>query len=447
MSVSAVGGKGNEQAVERTAAGHDAAALARLRRRREEQDPRDERAAPAEVAITEAALEVAAAETTASDTPPADAAPAATSRSSLNRAPPAEESQGWLTEGFWPRAAGVGLIGAVALATDDDDSSSGNNTAPFITSNGAGTTAVVNAAENGTAVTKVTASDAESNTVRFSLSGDDANLFSIDAGSGTLTFKAAPDFETPQDKDGNNLYAVTVTASDGRLSDTQAITVTVTNVDEAGNEPPAISSNGGGSTASLNVVENTTSVTTVAAADVDAGSSVTYSISGGADAALFSINANTGTLTFKAAPNFESPQDAGGDNGYEIIVTASDGALSDSQTLSVKVTNADEAPTLTSNDGGSSAALKVNEGTTAVTTVTATDPDAGTTLVYSISGGVDSALFNIDASSGVLTFKAAPDFGAPQDKGGDNFYDLVVAVSDGRLVDTQTLTVNVLDVP
>ena len=38
---------------------------------------------------------------------------------------------------------------------------------------------------------------------------------------------------------------------------------------------------------------------------------LTYTIIGGADAAKFTINARTGVLTFVAAPDYESPTDAG----------------------------------------------------------------------------------------------------------------------------------------
>jgi hypothetical protein len=52
-------------------------------------------------------------------------------------------------------------------------------------------------------------------------------------------------------------------------------------------------------------------VTTVSATDPDAGTTITYSISGGADASKFQINGNTGVLSFKTAPNYESPTDSG----------------------------------------------------------------------------------------------------------------------------------------
>lgn len=48
--------------------------------------------------------------------------------------------------------------------------------------------------------------------------------------SGALSFKAAPDFETRADADGDGVYEVTVTASDGDLADTQDLSIT--NTDE-----------------------------------------------------------------------------------------------------------------------------------------------------------------------------------------------------------------------
>ena len=63
---------------------------------------------------------------------------------------------------------------------------------------------------------------------------------------------------------------------------------------------------------------------TVTATDDD-GDTLTYMISGGADATLFSLDPSTGELVFNASPDFEEPADADGDNVYEVEVTASDG--------------------------------------------------------------------------------------------------------------------------
>jgi Ca2+-binding RTX toxin-like protein len=213
----------------------------------------------------------------------------------------------------------------------------------------------------------------------------------------------------------------------------------------AANVAPVIYSNGGGATAAINVAENGSAVTTVAATDVN-GNLLSYSIAGGADAALFAINATTGAVTFKAAPNFEAPADAGANNVYDLIVQVSDGALVDTQALAVTVTNVNEAPVITSNGGGLVAAISIAENTTAVTTVTATDVDVPSTMTYSVSGGADAAKFAINASTGALSFIAAPNFEAATDAGANNVYDVVVQVSDGGLVDTQALAVTVTNV-
>ena len=69
----------------------------------------------------------------------------------------------------------------------------------------------------------------------------------------------------------------------------------------------------------------------------------------------------TGALSFIAAPNFEAPTDAGGNNVYDVIVRASDGTLFDTQAIAVTVTNRNEAPVITSNGGGATATVNVLE--------------------------------------------------------------------------------------
>ena len=142
------------------------------------------------------------------------------------------------------------------------------------------------------------------------------------------------------------------------------------------NEPPVITSNGGDAIAAISVPENSTAVTTLTAVDPNADA-LTFSIAGGDDAGQFAIDATTGALSFVTAPNFEAPTDAGANNIYDVIVQASDGSLIDTQAIAVTVTNVNEAPVITSNGAGASAAVSVAENSTAVTTVTATDPDAG----------------------------------------------------------------------
>jgi parallel beta-helix repeat protein len=103
---------------------------------------------------------------------------------------------------------------------------------------------------------------------------------------------------------------------------------------------------------------------------------ITYSISGGADAAKFNIDATSGALTFKVAPDFEKPGDANADNKYEVIVQATDATgLSSTKPVTVTVTDVSEGspPQITS-----AGAISVKENQLVVMTITATDPDDGT---------------------------------------------------------------------
>jgi hypothetical protein len=213
------------------------------------------------------------------------------------------------------------------------------------------------------------------------------------------------------------------------------------------NEAPTITSNGGGDDATINLLEGSTAVTTVTASDPDSGDYQTFSITGGLDQDFFTIDPVNGILSFDSPPDYETPLDNGEDNIYNLQVTVTDSlGLTDIQDITVSVTNSNEAPTITSNGGGEVATISMLEGSTAVTTVTATDSDGGDTQTYSISG-VDSSFFEIDAVSGVLSFTSSPEYETPEDIDGDNNYNLQVTVTDSNgLTDTQDITVTVADV-
>ncbi|MCP9817415.1 cadherin domain-containing protein [Synechococcus sp. GreenBA-s] len=306
------------------------------------------------------------------------------------------------------------------------------NDAPSITSG-----ATASFAENGTGtVYTATATDPDaSSTLTYSIAGIDAALFNINSTSGAVTFKSAPNFESRADAGANNVYDITVSASDGTLtSAAQAVAITVTNANEA----PSITSS-----ATASFAENGTgTVYTATATDPDASSTLTYSIAG-TDAALFNINSTSGAVTFKSAPNFESPADAGANNVYDITVSTSDGTLtSAAQAVAITVTNANDAPSITS----SATASFAENGTGTVYTATATDPDASSTLTYSIAG-TDAALFNINSTSGAVTFKSAPNFESRADAGANNVYDITVSASDGTLTSAaQAVAITVTNV-
>src|SRR5258706_7203182 len=114
-------------------------------------------------------------------------------------------------------------------------------------------------------------------------------------------------------------------------------------------------------------------------------------------------------------------------------VVASDGTVTCRQVVTISV--ADAAPTISSGAAGS-----VAEGAAAGTTVyTAAASDvAGGTVSYSLSG-TDAAAFSIDASTGVVTINAIPDYETK------NSYSFSVVASDGTLNSSRAVTVSVAD--
>ncbi len=255
-----------------------------------------------------------------------------------------------------------------------------------------------NVAEGQTVVATVIATDGDGDTITYTLTGADQDDFEI-TDTGELAFNTAPDFENPTDAGGNNVYVVVVTATAGTRTAFQTVTVTVTNVNE---NAPVLAG-----TAAHNVAEGQTVVTTVIATDGD-GDTITYELTGGADRSSFTIDAASGVLAFNTAPDFENPGDAGGNNVYVVVVTATSGTRTAFQTVTVTVTNVDDnAPVL-----ASTAAHTVVEGQTVVATVIATDGD-GDTITYTLTGGADQGDFEIDAASGVLAFNTGPGFRKP----------------------------------
>ncbi len=173
----------------------------------------------------------------------------------------------------------------------------------------------------------------------YTITSSPSGAFAINSTTGEVTVSnAAPLNEIAIDP----TITVQVTDASGNTY-SEVLTIAVNRVND---NTPVITSNGGGATASINVAENSTVVTTITATDADLpAQTLTYSIVGGADAALFSISSSTGALSFITGRNFETPADAGANNVYDVIVRVDDGTNWDDQSIAVTVTNVNEAPT------------------------------------------------------------------------------------------------------
>ena len=86
--------------------------------------------------------------------------------------------------------------------------------------------------ENITQVTTIQATDAEGDNITYSIEGSDSTLMTIGSLSGELSFISPPDYENPQDSNQDNIYEVTIIASDGSLSSSLGIIISINDVFE-----------------------------------------------------------------------------------------------------------------------------------------------------------------------------------------------------------------------
>ena len=270
--------------------------------------------------------------------------------------------------------------------------------------------------------------DPDVDTHTFSIGGTDAASFDINSTTRRLKTKAPLDYET------KSSYFITVTVSDGRGgSDTIPVTIIISDVNEA----PVFSD---GSTATRSVVENVdarTNIGSAVGATDPEGKTLTYTL-GGTDAASFTVSDTTGQLKTKATLDYETK------SSYSVTITVSDGKLTDTITVTINVTDLNEvvtsnAPVFTDGETATrSVAENTPAGTNIGTAIAATDADVNTTLNYLLSG-TDAASFSIDNSTKQLQTSAALDYETKAS------YEVTITVSDGRLKDTITVTINVTD--
>ena len=299
------------------------------------------------------------------------------------------------------------------------------------------------AADITTALDDYAAEDPEGLEISWDVSGPDAGKFEITAGA--LTFKAQPDFETPGDSNGDNVYEVTVVASDpAKNSDELDVRVTVTNTMETGtiafsSRQPKV---GAALTATLtdadgsitdlkwqwssdgargeDAFEDATSDTyTPVAADVTATLTVTATYRDGSLMAEAEAIMLESAATAAVAPDTDNKAPRFLDDEMEVVT-------------SVERAIAEDTPGSVSRVIGA--------------LVMASDPELPGTdltpdvLTYTL-GGVDAASFAINDADGQLMTKAALDYEDEQ-----SYTVTVTATDPGGLSATVTVTIEVTDV-
>ena len=314
-------------------------------------------------------------------------------------------------------AAGLTDTATVTVGVTDVNEAPTAADASFTIAENAGTNAVVGS---------VSASDPDAgDTISYAITGGNADgAFAIDAnGQITVANGSLLDHETAPSR----TLTVTVTDAAG-LTDTATVTVGVTDVNEA---PTAAD-------ASFTIAENAGTnavVGSVTASDPDAGDTISYAITGGNADGAFAIDAN-GQITVANGSLLDHETAP----SRTLTVTVTDAAgLTDTATVTIGVTDVNEAPTA----ADASFTIAENAGTNAVVgSVTASDPDAGDTISYSITGGNADGAFAIDANGQITVAN-----GSLLDHETAPSRTLTVTVTDAAgLTDTATVTVGVTDV-
>ena len=283
------------------------------------------------------------------------------------------------------------------------------------------------------------AADLDGDAIAYTLTGLDSAHFNLDSEAAALSFKQAPDFDNPQDQGQDNSYTITVNATDGSHTTTQAITIEVSNVDEIPQFTPASDS--------IEIPEKTTTTIYTAAASDEDGDGITYTLLG-TDSAHFTLNPESGDLNFATSPDFENPQDQDGDNDYHIEIQATSTNHSASLQLSISVTDVEEyAPYF--DNAASVASLTEDPATEGQQTpilalefeVYDVEDDAANHALSLELEGADSSLFQLSTSTSANSYQVhfitAPDFDHPHDSDQDSNYSFTIVATDSDGTESQ----------
>ena len=270
----------------------------------------------------------------------------------------------------------------------------------------------------------ITATDVDGDTLTYSIDGTDASSFGIVSTTGQLKTSAPLDYEE------KNAYSVTVTVSDGDLTDTIRVGINVKDVDE--NKAPVFVAG----LTKRSVAENTPAGVNIGnpvTARYRGDDELTYTLSG-IDAEAFSIVSTTGQLQTKAPLDYETK------NTYSVTVKVSDGSLTDTIRVAITITDVDESSAPTFAENRTTRFIKENTpaGVNIGDPVAAMGADADT-LTYTL-GGLNAISFSIVSTTGQLQTKAVLDFERK------DTYTVTVTVSDGSRTDTITVLITIIDV-
>ena len=269
----------------------------------------------------------------------------------------------------------------------------------------------------GSDVIKIEAIDEDGDSLTYSLSGTNSGHFQISSSTGLVETTQELDYETI------NSYSLTVSASDGTVTLSTSLTISVSNTNDA----PYITN----LPTNVSVVENdvTAAVIDVNATDSD-DNNMTFSLSGtGNDD--FLMNSATGRVTLHRALNYEMQ------TLYSLTVRVADGIGGVAvASLTIIVVNQNDPPVILGAPYTTSVEESLNAGAT-VYQAAVSDEDTSDTLSFALSG-TNNDHFAISAAGKVTTAQVL-------DYESVTSYTLIVTVSDGSESVNTTLTITVVD--
>jgi hypothetical protein len=261
--------------------------------------------------------------------------------------------------------------------------------------------------ENAIIAIDLNASDEDGDTVTFALSGTDSARFDLNSSTGILSFLIPPDFENPDDSGKNHAYGLEITITDG--IDSSAATLLISILDDTF-EPPT---------------DYTLTVAIEGLGEVltSDGQSISSSAS-----FLYAVDSN---ITLAATPFsghvFTKWKEDANSSFANISVT-----MNDNRSITAVFSKLNVSPRLLNNLTAGIVQENVIENNRSVLTFNGEDED-GDTITFSLQEEGDFQLFDLNTTSGLLSFKISPDFELPTDVGVDNVYDIFVTLSDGNI--------------
>ncbi|MDC1525715.1 cadherin domain-containing protein [Gammaproteobacteria bacterium] len=262
----------------------------------------------------------------------------------------------------------------------------------------------------GTTIATASASDPESQTITYALSGSGSENFAVDS-AGNITLVSSLDYET------STSYSLTLTASDGTNTISNIINIIVDDVTELS---IALAS----SAISLSeTAASGTSVTTTTTT-IDGNSTVSYSLSGtGSD--QFSVD-SSGNITTNGTLDYETT------TSYSLTLTASDGTNTVTQNFTVSVTDTNLSLS------ASLASAAQSEGLSTGTTIaTSSSSNAEGSVTYSLTDADNK--FSINSSTGEVTLANALDYETKTS------HEFTITATDGVTTTSETFTLSVSD--